>query len=578
MRSKAKLWSSAGGVLLLAGMVLSACGPSASTNTSNTPKKGGQIIDAISQEPSSLLPQRSTQTFADLVDAAIHASLVYTTPEFKLAPGLLTEVPSTTNGDIVVAADGKSSSYTLKLKPGLKWSDGQSLTSADIKFTYDTFMSKDYGTKNGFPASEVTSVTAPDPTTVKIDLNTVDATFPSYAYIDPIIFSPLPQHVLGSMTPAQIKSSDYGFKPTVSSGPFTVTDRVKGDHITVTANPNYYQGPDKPYLKTVIFKYFSDSTTLVNAMQANQIDTAYFLDISFYDTLKNIPNRKIVLPTQAPGGGFANYEAWYFNTKNPNGILGDVKVRTALTMAFDPGVEINQVWHGLAKPTCDDNTGTYAHDPSLIVNGVRCAYGPDGQGAKLDVAGAKAMLDGDGWTVGSDGIRVKNGQRLSLRIATTSGRKYREDSEALAQQAWKAIGVDLKVDNHPSADLFGPVLFPEKGTGDWDVAEFENSIGIDPDTHTIWNSDQTPPNGGSNLTNYSSPAVDAAEAAQMVTLDQNARTAQFKIIHAQILKDVPTFYLYSPPDLSMAPTNLHNYTPDSIGPSETPNIWDWWVG
>ena len=93
----------------------------------------------------------------------------------------------------------------------------------------------------------------------------------------------------------------------------------------------------------------------------------------------------------------------------------------------------------------------------------------------------------------------------------------------------------------------------------------------------IWDSDQTPAQGGQNLTYYNNKSVDQLEAQQRQTVDQTARNQIFHQIHQQILKDIPTFYLYSPEDLSEYKSTLHNYMPDSIGPAETWNCWDWYV-
>jgi peptide/nickel transport system substrate-binding protein len=573
MPQKRRLWSIAFGLVVVSTMVLAACGPTSPSNPTTTAKFGGSIVDGISQEPSSLMPAQSTQTFAVLVDASIWASLIYTTPDFKLAPGLLSEVPSTANNDITIQNDSsgnpKTEAITLKLRSGLKFSDGSPLTSADVAFTIKTLSDPTYGDKQGFPVSEIASVTTPDTQTTVVTLNTIDVAILTNAFTDPLIFTPLPKSVYGTMAPADIAKD---FQPKVVSGPFTLTERIKGDHITVTKNPNYYQAP-KPYLNKVTFKLFPDANTEVTALQAGQIDTSYFLPVTSVNTLKNIPGYTLYVPKNSP-----NYEALYFNTTSP--ILSDATVRLALSESFDPRTEITDIQKGNAVATCDDNTGTIGHEPNLVQNGL-CPYGPSAT-AKFDPTAAGALLDGDGWTMGSDGYRHKAGKTLELRISTTSGRQYRLDSEQLAQAAWKAVGVKIDVNNYPSSVLFGPILFPSDSkyatsNPQWDIAEFENSIGTDPDTHTIWSSNQTPPAGGSNLTYYNNPQVDQWEAQQLKTVDVTARVALFHQIHAQILKDVPTFYLYSPLDLSEYKSNLHNYTPDSIGPSETENIWDWWL-
>jgi peptide/nickel transport system substrate-binding protein len=573
---KRTLWASLAGAVLLFAMVLSACGPTAtSTGGNGGPKAGGNIIDGVQEEASSVMPGQSTETFADLVDAAIWAPLFYSDNKFGTDPGLATSVPTVANGGIVVSGSGATAteSITIKLRSGLKWSDGQPLNSADVVYTMNLLGNSGYADKQGwgsFVKTEVTSITAPDANTVVVALGKIDvAAIPTYM-VDELAFSPLPQHTFGSMTPAQVAAT---FTPSVTSGPFKVSDHVKGDHLTVVRNTNYFQAP-KPYLDQVTFKFFPDANTEVTALQGGQITTAYFLPVTSASTLQSIPGYTLFKPTLSP-----NYEAWYFNLTNP--ILADAKVRQALAMSFDPNQEITTIEHGFAVPTCDDSTGTFAHESSIILSGGLCPYGGNSS-FKVDATGAGTLLDGDGWTMGSDGYRHKGGQTLELRISTTAGRQYRLDSEQLAQATWKTIGVKIDVVNHPASDLFGPVLFPSdakyaKSNNQWDIAEFENSIGVDPDSHTIWDSDQVPSNGGSNLTYYNNPQVDQLEAQQLTQLDQTQRNATFHQIHVAILNDIPTFYLYSPLDLSEYKNTLHNYLPDSIGPSETWNIQDWYL-
>jgi peptide/nickel transport system substrate-binding protein len=567
MLTKRSLWSAVIGMFIVLTMTLSACGPTAKPTTGGGPKSGGSIVDGVQEETNSLMPGQSTETFADLVDAAIWGSLIYTDNKFSLQPGLLTQVPSTSNGGITVS--GSTETVTLKLRPNLKFSDGSPLTSADIKYTIGVLSDPTYGDKQGFPGDEISSVSTPDNSTIVIALKKIDVAFLTLALTDPLGFTPLSQAHYGSMKPADIAKD---FQPAVVSGPFMIKERVKGDHITVARNPNYYQA-GKPYLDSVTFKFFPDANSEVTALQAKQIQTAYFLPVTSVGTLQSIDGYKLYKPSQSP-----NYEALYFNLSNP--ILADPVVRQAMAMSFDPNSEITTIQKGNAVPTCDDDTGTFAHEPNLVQNGL-CPYGPN-QAAKVDPTAAGQLLDGDGWTMGADGYRHKGGQTLELRISTTAGRQYRLDSEQLAQAAWKKVGIKIDVNNFPASDFFGPVLFPSdakytKSNNQWDIAEFENSLGVDPDTHLIWMSNEVPPAGGQNLTYYNNPQVDQAETQQLTAVDQTQRKQLFSQIHAQILKDIPIFYLYSPLDLSEYVANLHNYEPSSIGPSETWNIWDWYL-
>ena len=284
----------------------------------------------------------------------------------------------------------------------------------------------------------------------------------------------------------------------------------------------------------------------------------------------------------------ASFEAWYLNINgfglsgkdNNTEPLSDPAVREALAISFDTKKEIHQLWHDIAQPVCDPDIGTFGFDKQLINAAGYCAYGQDGK--SFDNGGpaaANALLDAAGWAKGADGIRAKAGVRLHLRIATTTGRKYREDSEALAQAAWKDIGVELVIDNHPSSDLFGPILFPSDGTGNsaFDIAEYATGVGVYPDDRGFFNSAFNPQKAGGNPGYYKNDQVDQLTNSNVQTADQNQVKTTETNIHSLANKDVPIIWLYGFPSLNEANNRLHNYKPSGEGPDETWNTVDWWL-
>jgi peptide/nickel transport system substrate-binding protein len=536
---------------LLLSMVLAACGPTPTNTSSNTPKKGGTLTDGLFEEPDSLLPNASIETYADLVDATIWAPLVYGDNKGVLQAGLLTEVPSLSNGGI--SSDGKT--YTLKLRPNLKWSDGQALTAADVVFTLQLWHNPDYGAKTnttGLDHIDYTTLTAVDDTTVKFSTTDVFAPMLTTQLEDPLL-APMPKHVFGTMTPADILKSNENFQPSVVSGPFTIKERVKADHITVVRNPNYYQA-GLPYLDSIVFKIIPDASTVLTALQGGEIDTSYFLDITKLDSYKALKNYTVV---NVPG----SYEELVFNLHNP--ILADLQVRKAITMAIDIDSIIKVAVKGQAERTCDEAIGTFAHNASAT------CY-------PFDPAAAKKLLDDDGWTVGSDGIRVKNGQKLSLRWGTTQNNGRRQQGQTIGQSNLKDIGIDITIQNYPADTWFGSTL----PSGDFDIGEYASGGSLDPDNPTAWLCNQQPninPNGF-NVGYYCNPAVDKAIADEEGTPDQAARLKAFQTFQQIILTDVPAMYLYNFGTLSISRNNVHNYSPSPGGPSETWNVWQWWIG
>ncbi len=115
-------------------LVLSACGgPTSSTTPSGgTAVKGGTWIDDLFEEPDSLIPNLSNETYASMVMYGLYAPLVYGDPNGQLHAGIATEVPTVANG--LVSADLKT--VTFHLRPNLVWSDGQPLDARDVPIYY----------------------------------------------------------------------------------------------------------------------------------------------------------------------------------------------------------------------------------------------------------------------------------------------------------------------------------------------------------------------------------------------------------------------------------------------------------
>lgn len=555
MPKRRSLWS----VVLAAGalfaLVLSGCGTtSGPTSGGNQPKSGGTVTDALFEQPDNLIVGQSNETYAQLVMNTIWAPLVYTDSAGLLQPGLLSEIPSTTNGGY--SADFKT--ITLKLRPGLKWSDGSALTADDVVFTMNLMSNPAYAQKTGWKGSEITSVTASDPQTVVIVLNKVDVTFVSYCLTDVLDFSPLPKAVYGSMDPSKITASPDAFKPPVSSGPFTVSERVPGSHITVVKNRNYYQA-GKPYLDKIVFNIITDENTILTAFQSGQIDTSWFLDVTKMTQYKALaPGYVVALPKQA-----ATWEGAFFNLySSTNHILEDANVRKAIRMAVNTDAMIKNILAGTGQATCDDAPATFAHATDLIpCNG----YNPQAAGQLLDSAG---------WKMGPDKYRHKNGVTLALRWSTTANNPRREATELSAQQDLKNIGVKINIVNYPADTYFGSIL----PNGNFDIGEYASSATAgDPADNSQWDCDQFPAAGGFNVMHWCNQTATAADKAATTNPDQTFRKQQYHTLYTQILNDAPMFFLYSYPDISMSTSKLHNYNPGPFGPEETVAVWNWWL-
>src|SRR6266487_5278795 len=137
-------------------LVLNACGGAAApsaTTTTGAPVKGGTWIEDLFEEPDSLIPNLTSETFASMVQDGLYAGLIYADPQGKLLPGLATSVPTTQNGG--VSADLKT--VTFHLRSGLVWSDGQPLDARDVDFTWKLQTNPKFPTYNTIGVGDIAS-------------------------------------------------------------------------------------------------------------------------------------------------------------------------------------------------------------------------------------------------------------------------------------------------------------------------------------------------------------------------------------------------------------------------------------
>ena len=369
-------------------------GPQPSNTTGNKPVKGGTWIDDLFEEPDSLIPNGSSETFANLVDNTIWAPLFVGDSNGDIQPGLASEIPTVANHG--VSSDLKT--WTIKLRPDLKWSDGQPLTADDVNFTWKLWNNPKFGAKvtSGFSLIQSATVSS-DKQSITFHLSAPFSPF--VAVWTDGLYAPLPAHILSSMSPDSILKSPQNLKPTVSSGPFTISQSAPGDHYTMVRNSNYYLASQGlPYLDSIVFRVVTNQDTILKDLQSGSVDSSWFLDVTKTATYKAINNYHFVANPKT-----ANFEALYFDLHNP--ILQDLNVRKAMVMAIDHNALISVARRGQASILCTDHGTAYT-----------LGYQANVSCPTYSVSGANALLDQDGWKMGSDGVRAKNGQEVRIPI------------------------------------------------------------------------------------------------------------------------------------------------------------------
>lgn len=426
------------------------------TGAAGTPKKGGKIVMAVAQEPGQLNRFYNAQGGGWVAVLAQEPFI-----DFDIngdpKPILAAEIPTVANG--AISKDFLTIRY--KLKPNLKWSSGQPVTSADLAFTFEAYQKSKVAPNPNQAFAGMDSVKVIDDLTVEAKYKEVNV-----SYLDAFQWI-LPKH---KFTSPEVDKDHPELRLPTGTGPFIFKDWKAGNEIIAERNPNY-RDPNKPYLDGITIRITPDRNAMLAALADGQLDWVHFVTASDMVTLdKNAKEGKIKFDTNP---GPTQIEALWLNQSDngditkPHPVLGDKAVREALTLAIN------------RKAIIDTILGGFAVQVSSMV--------PAGW-AKLDrpmpaydAKKANDILDAAGWKKGADGIREKGGVRASLRYSTPTGDRTRELYQQLIQQNAKDVGIELKIENKPNTNLFGS--YQEGGIkqrGQYDIIMSRVCGGTDP--------------------------------------------------------------------------------------------------
>ncbi|WGM20449.1 ABC transporter substrate-binding protein [Paenarthrobacter sp. OM7] len=404
--------------------------------------------------------------------------------------------------------DGKA--WTFTLPEDAKWSDGEAITSEDVKWTYDAVKTQDpLKQANGALLDNVVSVDAPNETTVVINLEQAQAPNPGTEL--PIV----PAHVWKELPdPAAFENSEN----TVGSGPFIITKYDKNSGIQLKTNENYRNGAAK--VAGVTYVPYKNSDAAVQALKTGEVDVVSGLTPAQYQALQSVEG----ITTNAGEG--RRYSAVGINpgakdaAGNPMGdghpALHDKTVRQAIARAIDSKVLLEKVIQGLGTLGTGEVPKTYPlyhweAKPEELTN-------------SYDPAAANKMLDDAGYAKGADGIRVdKEGRALNLRLMGRSTNPSHQQMADFIKPWLKEIGINATVEMKSSAQVND-----ESTLGNYDLYFTGWGLGPDPDFQLSINQCSSRPNsdgtGSTSESNWCSEEFDSLYKAQHVALDQKKRS------------------------------------------------------
>ncbi len=454
-----------------------------------------------------------------------------------MVPWLAEEIPTVENGG--VSADLTSITWTLK--EGLLWSDGTALTSEDVKFTWEYCTAEGGGCAQNEKYGGIVSVDTPDERTVVVRF-AGPKPFPYTAFVGaqaPILQKAQFADCLGSKAPG---CTEENFYP-IGTGPFVVTDFRPNDVITLAAN-EHYRDPDKPAFASVVFKGGGDAAAAGRSvLETGEFDYAWNLQLA-PDVLANMQAvgkgqivsgfgtlvERIMVNLSDPSAAHGDRRA---TVDHPHPFLSDKSVRQALSMAIDRPLLVEIGYGDAGRVTCN-----VLPAPEIYASSANNAC------QTQDIAGANALLDQAGWARGADGVRAKEGIRLSI-LYQTSTNAVRQDFQALIKQWWSEIGVETELRNIDASVFFGgdpgsPDTFQKFFS---DIEMYANNFdGTDPEAYmSNWSCAQIPaPENqwqGNNMPRYCNPAYDALvdEMQRTGALEKRAELA--KAMNDMLMQD-----------------------------------------
>jgi peptide/nickel transport system substrate-binding protein len=444
--------------------------------------------------------------------------------------------------------DGKT--WTYKLRPNMKWSDGKPLTSEDIVYTVNRAR-KDGWINHSAVVANLTA-SAPDPDTVVIKSSVADPKLPTMdAYI-------VPKHIYEKYDKKALRK--YDGQDGVGSGPYVLEEFKKGQFARFKANPNFWRG--KPPLDAVVIRNFNNADAMVAALRRGEIDAAHSVPGAAFDRLQNEDGIETVEGNQGAFNEFAINGGDGLKKGHP--ALSDPKVRQAIAHAIDKQAIVDRVESGHA---------TAADTISPSANPEWMPEVPAEQKFDFDLDKANALLDEAGYEdTNNDGVREMpdGGQPLRFRYAVRSESPSSQPTAEFITGWLKDIGIETTQKVYDDGQLTEVI-----GKGDYDLFVWGWVPFVDPDTMLSYMtcdqvaSDPEDPTNYYNDANFCDREYDRLYKQQKVELDKDKRV---QIVHEMVTRWASSGVydaLYTYPDLQAYRTDKFTgfvRQPEGVGP------------
>jgi peptide/nickel transport system substrate-binding protein len=488
------------GICVLMGLLLSlfSCSQAPDPNT---------LVMIIESSPTNLDPRVGIDGQSERIDELLFDALLTRDEHFSVQPGLAERWE---NPDPLT--------YVFHLHRSVVFHNGQTLTSRDVKWTFDSLLQGKIRSPKSGAFRFVDHVDAPDEATVIFHLKEPYAS------------------LLWNLSEGAIGIVPYGAldevtrKP-IGSGPFKIVSAEQDKEIIVERNDQYWGA--KPRLGRVRFAVIPDPTTRALELRKGSADLA--INAITPDTVVALEKEPQLQIERGPGT-ILSYMG--FNTRDP--LLQDVRVRQAIACAIDRGPLLQYLWRGFAEPA------------SNILPVQSWAYDRDATAFGHDPEKARQILDAAGY-------HEQNGVRFHLTMKTSTEESTRLLA-AVLQQQFREVGIVLDIRTFEFATFFADVT-----RGAFQVYSLRWIGGNeDPDIFETFSSARFPPNG-TNRGFYSNPRVDSLIEQARRETDRSVRVHLYAEVQQILANDVPAINLWYLDNVLVHTRRVRNVTLNPSG-------------
>ena len=484
---------------------------------SATPTPGGSVSINIGTEPPVLVLIAHTAGAAYYISGKTNEGLLTYDENFQPQPLLATEWE--------VAEDGLR--YAFKLREGVKWHDGKDFTAEDVAFSILAL--KEHHPRGRATFASVEQVNVLGSHEVELILSK-PAPFLLTAFASfeaPIV----PKHLYEG---TNVPENPHNVAP-VGTGPFTFVEWVRGSHVILKKNENYW-GEGKPYLDQLIIRFIVDPAAAVAAIESGEVQVSVAnVPLTDIERLKANPN--LVVDTR-PAPYSPSIARAEFNLENP--YLADIKVRHAIAHAIDKDFIVNTIYLGYATRL----DGPVSPDLARF-------YNPDVPKYEFDPAKAEALLDEAGYPRGADGFRFK------LFVDPTQPSGPPKQTGEYFVQALAKVGIQVELRTQDFA-TFVKRIFTDR---DFDIAIegmsnlYDPTVGIQ---RLYWSKNFKVGLPFSNGSKYENPEVDRLLETAAVEIDPAKRLQLFNDFQRVVVEDLPTLDIVTPASITISDKRVQN--------------------